>query len=491
MFTSDKRILIAAVPPAAGTEKKELCMAARTLNRHGLITGATGTGKTISLQTMAESFSAMGIPVLLTDVKGDLAAMARPGTPGGSIAARIEELHLHELGYGNKAYPVCFWDAFGQKGTPLRTTISDMGPTLLSRLLELNDVQSSILNIIFRIADEKGLLLLDIKDLRSMLAWASENRSEFAREYGNISPASLGAIQRSLLRLEDDGAGVFFGEPSLNMEDLFRTDINGSGMINILSADRMLQNPRIYASVLLWILSELYERLPEQGDAPAPRLILMFDEAHLMFKNIPSVLMEKVEQVVRLIRSRGVGVYFITQNPADIPEAILSQLGNRIQHALRAFTPREQKAVRAAAETFRQNPSFDTKEAIASLRTGEALVSFLDAKGSPSMVERALILPPEGDIGPLSDSERAAIIARSPMQRIYGTAIDRESAHEILTGQSHSVLSPSKEDPSSPWDSIVGSVVKQAGRTIGTTVGREIGRAVIRGILGGIFGKRR
>ncbi|MGN1037924.1 MAG: helicase HerA-like domain-containing protein, partial [Mailhella sp.] len=307
MLTSDKRILIAAVPPssAAGTEKKELCMEVRMLNRHGLITGATGTGKTISLQNMAESFSAMGIPVLLTDVKGDLAAMARPGSPGGSIAARIEELHLHELGYGNKAYPVCFWDTFGQKGTPLRTTVSDMGPTLLSRLLELNDVQSSILNIIFRIADEKGLLLLDIKDLRAMLAWASENRSQFTREYGNISPASIGAIQRSLLRLEDDGAGAFFGEPALNMEDLFRTDINGRGMINILSADRMLQTPRIYASVLLWLLSELYERLPEQGDAPAPRLILMFDEAHLMFKDIPSVLMEKVEQVVRLIRSRG------------------------------------------------------------------------------------------------------------------------------------------------------------------------------------------
>ena len=494
MFTSDKRLFIAAAenPVTLEADGRQLCLEARMANRHGLITGATGTGKTISLQTMAESFSAMGVPVLLTDVKGDLSALCRPGTPGGSIADRIRDLGLREQGYENRGYPVCFWDVTGEAGTPLRATASDMGPALLSRLLELNDVQSGILNLVFRIADENGLLLLDVKDLRAMLAWVTEHRADYVSEYGHISPASTGAILRSLLRLEDEGAGAFFGEPALNIEDLLRADLSGRGYINIIAADTLMQKPRLYASVLLWLLSELYERLPETGDADKPRLVLMFDEAHLIFDDMPDVLLQKVEQVVRLIRSRGVGVYFITQNPADLPDAVLGQLGNRIQHALRAFTPRDRKAVRAAAETFRQNPALNTEEVISQLRTGEALVSFLDGHGAPAMVERALILPPEGGIGPISPEERQDIISRSPMQRLYGTALDRESAHEILTGRQKEEAQASEDDAyPSAWEDMLGSVVKQAGRTIGSTVGRELGRAVMRGLLGGIFGKRR
>lgn len=494
MLTSDHRLFIAAAenPVTHDADGRELCLEGRMINRHGLITGATGTGKTISLQTMAESFSAMGIPVLLTDIKGDLSAVCRPGTPGGSIADRIRQLGLEKRGYENRGYPVCFWDVTGEQGTPLRATISDMGPALLARLLELNDVQTGILHLVFRIADENGLLLLDLKDLRAMLTWVTEHRADYASEYGHISPASTGAIQRSLLRLEDDGAGTFFGEPALNIEDLLRSDISGRGYLNIIAADKLMQKPRLYASVLLWLLSELYERLPETGDSGKPRLVLMFDEAHLIFDDMPDVLLQKVEQVVRLIRSRGAGVYFITQNPADIPDGVLSQLGNRVQHALRAFTPRDQKAVRAAAETFRQNPALDTEEVISQLRTGEALVSFLDAEGAPAMVERALILPPEGGIGPLSPEERRAVIDGSPMQRLYGMPVDRESAHEVLTGQTQTGQRDAGEsDVLSPWEDMLGSVVKQAGRSIGSTVGREIGRAVIRGLLGGIFGKRR
>lgn len=494
MLTSDHRLFIAAAenPASLRPDGRRLCMEARMANRHGLITGATGTGKTVTLQTMAESFSAMGVPVFLTDVKGDLAAMCRPGAPEGSVAARIDELGLKALGYENRGYPVRFWDVAGKKGTPLRTTVSDMGPVLLARLLELNDVQTGILNIMFHAADDRGLLLLDLKDLRAMAAWMAENRALLASQYGHVSPASLGAIQRSLLRLNDEGAERFFGEPALRVEDLFATDISGRGVINVLAADEIMQKPRLYASVLLWLLSELYERLPEQGDADRPRLVLMFDEAHLMFKDIPDVLLEKVEQVVRLIRSRGVGVYFVTQRPSDIPETVLSQLGNRVQHALRAFTPKDQKAVRAAAETFRPNPAMDTEAVISSLRTGEALVSFLDAEGAPAMVERALILPPEGCIGAISDEERRAVMDSSPMQRLYGTPVDRESACEVLEAE-HQASSESSEenDCRSPWEDMLGSVVKQAGRTIGSTVGRELGRAVVRGLLGGIFGKRR
>ena len=501
MLTSDKRLFIAAAenPVTLEADGRALCLEARMASRHGLITGATGTGKTISLQTMAESFSAMGVPVLLTDIKGDLSAMSRPGEPGGSVAARIKELGLRTLGYGNRAYPVSFWDVAGEQGTPLRATISDMGPALLSRLLDLNEVQSGILHIVFRIADESGLLLLDLKDLRAMITHVAENRSEYASAYGHISPASMGAIQRGLLRLEEEGAGAFFGEPALNIEDLFRTDLEGRGYVNIIAADKLMQKPRLYASVLLWLLSELYEQLPERGNAEKPRLVLMFDEAHLLFDDMPEVLLQKVEQVVRLIRSRGVGVYFITQNPADIPDSVLSQLGNRVQHALRAFTPREQKAVRAAAETFRQNPALDTEEIISLLRTGEALVSFLDEHGAPAMVERALILPPEGGIGALSPEERRQIIERSPMQRLYGTPLDRESAYEKLTAQFQERRRDDEEEAgqrsgreqSNPWSDILGSATRQVGRTVGNAVGREVGRAILRGLLGGIFGGRR
>lgn len=496
MFTSNRRLFIAAAenPVSLEPDGRELCLEERMATRHGLITGATGTGKTITLQTLAESFSAAGVPVLLTDVKGDLAAMCRPGTPGGSIAARIEALGLKKRGYANRGCPVCFWDVEGRQGTPLRTTISDMGPELLARLLRLNDVQSGILRLVFRVADENGLPLLDLRDLQSMLTWVTGHRADFTTAYGHISPASTGAILRSLLRLQDEGAEAFFGEPALNIEDLLRTDMSGRGCINILAADRLLQKPQLYAAVLLWLLSELYETLPERGDAGSPRLVLMFDEAHLLFDDMPDVLLQKVEQVIRLIRSRSVGVYFVTQHPADIPDAVLSQLGNRIQHALRAFTPREQKAVRVAAETFRSNPALDTESVISSLRTGEALVSFLDADGAPAVVERALILPPEGGTGTIDEETRRGIVDASPMQQRYGTAVDRKSAHELLAGRAAG--SPTNDaraanDAPAPWEEMLDAVVKQAGRTVGNTVGRELGRAVVRGLLGGIFGKKR
>ncbi|MBQ8665237.1 MAG: DUF853 family protein, partial [Mailhella sp.] len=429
---------------------------------------------------------------------------------------------------------VCFWDVHGQQGHPLRATISDMGPMLLARLLELNDVQSGILNIVFRVADDNGLLLLDLKDLRAMVAFVAENRAEYTTRYGNISPASVGAIQRALLRLEDEGAEAFFGEPALNIEDLFRTDLSGRGYLNIVAADKLMQTPRLYASVLLWMLSELYEQMPEVGDCDKPRLVLMFDEAHLLFDDMPEALLEKIEQVVRLIRSKGVGVYFITQNPADVPDTVLSQLGNRVQHALRAFTPRDQKAVRAAAQTFRANPAMDTETVISELRTGEALVSFLDRKGAPSMVERALVLPPEGGIGPISPEERQEIIARSPMNRLYGVELDRESAYELLAEHTEQRQREAEEAEAEKArikeenalrkaqleaerlaraearearlrekeerqrkkaeQGILGDFLdlatKQTTRTITNTIGREIGRTLIRGVLGSLFGKR-
>ncbi|MBQ9105942.1 MAG: DUF853 family protein [Mailhella sp.] len=536
MLTTDKRLFIAAAedPARLVSDGRELDLNARMGNRHGLITGATGTGKTITLQNLAESFSALGVPVLLTDIKGDLSGVCKPGAPGGSIAARIEELGLRSKGYENRGYPVCFWDVHGQQGHPLRATISDMGPMLLARLLELNDVQSGILNIVFRVADDNGLLLLDLKDLRAMVAFVAENRAEYTTKYGNISPASVGALQRALLRLEDEGAEAFFGEPALNIEDLFRTDLSGRGYLNIVAADKLMQTPRLYASVLLWMLSELYEQMPEVGDCDKPRLVLMFDEAHLLFDDMPEALLEKIEQVVRLIRSKGVGVYFITQNPADVPDTVLSQLGNRVQHALRAFTPRDQKAVRAAAQTFRANPAMDTETVISELRTGEALVSFLDRKGAPSMVERALVLPPEGGIGPISPEERQEIIARSPMNRLYGVELDRESAYELLAEHTEQRQREAEEAEAEKArikeenalrkaqleaerlaraearearlrekeerqrkkaeQGILGDFLdlatKQTTRTITNTIGREIGRTLIRGVLGSLFGKR-
>lgn len=426
MLDAENRILIAK------NSAKELCILPEMANRHGLITGATGTGKTVTLQTMAESFSAMGVPVFMTDIKGDLSGVSAKGSPKGKVLERVNELKLAELGYENKGFPVCFWDAFGKDGHPLRVTVSEMGPVLLSRLLNLNDVQSGVLNMVFRIADDDGMLLLDFKDLRAMVQHVGEHKEEYLTEYGQISAASVGAIQRALLKLEQEGAATFFGEPALDIFDLLQTDDSGRGVINVLAADALMNAPRVYSMLLLWLLAELFEKLPEVGDAAKPKLVFFFDEAHMLFSNATPELLEKIEQVVRLIRSRGVGVYFVTQNPADVPDAIASQLGNRVQHALRAFTPKEQKAVKVAAESFRANPAFSTERVIGELAVGEALVSFLDHKGRPNMVERAYVLPPEGQVGPITRAQRKECLENSLVAGVYDEVLDRESAYEIL-----------------------------------------------------------
>lgn len=399
-------------------------------NRHGLIAGATGTGKTVSLQVMAEGFSRLGTPVFLADVKGDLSGVAYPGGGKPAFEQRAADLGLD--GYTHRGYPVTFWDLFGEQGHPVRATISEMGPLLLSRLLNLNDTQEGVLNIAFKVADEQGLLLLDLKDLRSMLGFVAENSKTLTTAYGNVSAASVGAIQRALLVLEQQGGEAFFGEPALALSDLMRTAHDGRGMINILAANRLMNSPRLYATFLLWLLAELFEELPEVGDLDRPKLVFFFDEAHLLFNDAPKALVEKVERVVRLIRSKGVGVYFVTQNPIDIPESVLGQLGNRIQHALRAFTPRDQKAVNAAAETFRPNPKFNTAEAITQVGVGEALVSVLEEKGVPSVVERTLIAPPESRVGPATPAERQQVVAASLIAGKYEQVFDRDSAYEML-----------------------------------------------------------
>jgi len=399
-------------------------------NRHGLIAGATGTGKTITLKVLAEHFSKIGVPVFLSDVKGDLASLAEPGSMNTKIQERLDVIGLQD--FKLQSYPVRMWDVFGKIGHPIRTDISEMGPVLLSRLLDLNEIQSSILNIVFRIADERGWLLIDIKDLRAMLQYVGDNAKEYTLKYGNISTRSIGAIQRSLLSLEDAGGDVFFGEPSLEIKDLFTKDVNSRGMINVLASEELFTSPRIYSTFLLWLLSELFEELPEVGDPDKPKMVFFFDEAHLLFKDTPKVLLEKIELVVRLIRSKGVGIYFVTQNPIDIPDTVLGQLGNRVQHALRAYTPREQKAVNTAADTFRQNPKYEVKKVITQLKTGEALVSFLDEEGRPSIVERALISPPESKIGIISEEKRELVISNSPMFYKYKDTVDRESAFEII-----------------------------------------------------------
>lgn len=400
-------------------------------NRHGLVTGATGTGKTVTLQIMAEGFSRAGVPVFCADVKGDLSGIAAPGTSKDVLEARAQTIGFADE-YVYEATPTIFWDLFGQKGHPIRTTISEMGPLLLSRLLDLSEAQEGALNIAFRIADEEGLLLLDLKDLRAMLVHVSERASEITARYGNVSTASIGAIQRSLLVLEDQGGANFFGEPALNIADFMRTDTQGRGLVSVLAADKLMNNPRLYATFLLWLLSELFEVLPEVGDPDKPRCVFFFDEAHLLFDEAPKALLERVEQVVRLIRSKGVGVFFVTQNPLDVPDSVLAQLGNRVQHALRAFTPRDQRAVKAAADTFRPNPAFDAFEVITQLGVGEALVSTLEKKGIPSMVARTLIRPPSSRLGPLEDHERSQMIKTSPVMGLYDQAVDRESAFEIL-----------------------------------------------------------
>ena len=508
MLTGEKDLCIASA------NGKDLCLVAALGNRHGLVAGATGTGKTITLQTMAESFSALGTSVFLTDVKGDLAGLSRPGQPEGGIARRIEELGLCARGYVNQAYPVCFWDVLGERGHPLRSTVSSMGPLLLSRLLDLNEVQSGVLHIVFRIADDKGLLLLDFKDLRSMVAHVGENSGEFRNNYGNVTAASIGAIQRGLLRLEEEGGELFFGEPSLNLDDLLGHDPQGRGTINILSAESLMNKPRLYSAMLLWLLSELFEALPEVGDMEKPRLVLMFDEAHLIFAGTPPALREKMAQVVRLIRSKGVGVYFITQNPSDVPGEVLTQLGNKVQHALRAFTPQDQKAVRAAAQGFRANPAFKTEEVITGMATGEALVSFLDRKGTPGMVEKAFILPPESRVGAVSEEERREVLKSSRLAGRYDKTIDRESAYEMLKArflerqEEEARAEQAKEELRRQNDAagragpragkktgagktLADDVTRQVTRTLATTIGREIGKKFLRGILGGILGGKR
>lgn len=413
---------------------KQLGIMPKMANRHGLITGATGTGKTCTLQNLAETFSAMGVPVFATDIKGDLSGVAKAGGGNVHFEKSVADNHLADEGFSYRGYPVCFWDIFGAEGHPLRTTISEMGPILLSRIMDLNDTQADVLNLVFRIADDQGLLLLDLKDLRKMLEEVGNNRAQYTTTYGNISTATIGAIQRGLIALESQGGDKFFGEPAIDIFDFMQTQ-GGRGVINILASDKIINSPKVYTSFLLYLLSELFEQLPEVGDLDKPKLVFFFDEAHMLFNDISKSLLERIEQVVRLIRSKGVGVYFCTQNPLDIPDTVLGQLGNRVQHALRAYTPRDQKAVNTAAETFRPNPAFDTKTVITELGVGEALVSFLDEKGAPSMVERARILPPEGQAGALSEEERQQCMRSSLVYGRYDKVVDRESAFEVLSGR--------------------------------------------------------
>ena len=501
-------------PIVAINDEKELAFVPKMANRHGLITGATGTGKTITLQTLAETFSDMGVPVFAADIKGDLSGVAKIGGNKESVIKRVDSYKLKEKGFEFKAFPVQFWDVFGEQGHPVQTTISELGPLLLERLLMLNETQGAVLNLIFKIADENDLLLLDLKDLQKMLQYVGDNRAEFITTYGNISTASVGSIQRNLARLEAEGGTQFFGEPALDISDLIKTDHNGKGMINILAADKLMNSPRIYTTFLLWMLSNLYENLPEVGDMEKPKLVFFFDEAHLLFNDMPQILLEKVEQIVRLIRSKGVGVYFITQNPADIPDRILGQLGNRVQHALRAYTPNDQKAVKVAANTFRPNPKFDTETAITELQTGEALVSFLDEKGAPNPVERAFILPPEGQVGPITPEERTRLIQSSLLYGIYEKDIDRISAFEIISEkmkatdlqkqqleqQKQREIEQRERDKAlreeekrrrlEAKDDVFGGLLKTVGRTVGRQVTSQIGRSITRTIVGAFFGKK-
>lgn len=462
-------------------------------NRHGLITGATGTGKTVTLQVLAEGFSRIGVPVFLADVKGDLAGLSQPIAPHPKIDERLEKIGIED--FEATGWPVVFWDLFGKSGHPIRTTISEMGPLLLANLLELNDTQEGILNIAFRIADEEGLLLLDLKDLRALLRFVADNAKLFSRQYGNVSGASVAAIQRRLLVLDEQGAENFFGEPALELADIRRVDFSGRGVINVLAADKLIHKPRLYATFLLWLLSELFEELPEVGDPDKPGLVFFFDEAHLLFDHAPKALLQKVEQVVRLIRSKGVGVFFVTQNPLDVPDTVLGQLGNRIQHAMRAYTPREQKAIRVAAQTFRTNPNLDTEKAFTQMGVGEALVSTLQVKGVPGMVDHTLIRPPTSRIGPITDAERKDVRSRSPVGTRYDETLDRESAEEVLQARADKAAKAAEEaekkeqaqkESSKPKksrsrrESPTQAAIKSFLRSASTTLGREI----MRGILG-------
>jgi DNA helicase HerA-like ATPase len=492
--------------PIARHADTELDLLPALANRHGLITGATGTGKTVTLQVIAEALSGIGVPVFMADVKGDLSGISQPGAPSPKFLERLKLLGIDEPKYAG--CPTVFWDVFGEQGHPVRATVSDLGPLLLSRILGLNETQEGVLALTFKVADDNGLLLLDLKDLRAMLQYVGDHSQELQTNYGNVSPASIGAIQRGLLGLEQQGAEKFIGEPMLNIDDLIQTGEGGKGVVNILVADKLMSSPKLYATMLLWLLSELYERLPEVGDREKPKLVFFFDEAHLLFTDAPKSLLDKIEQVVRLIRSKAVGVFFVTQNPIDVPETVLGQLGNRVQHALRAFTPRDQKAVKAAAETMRANPKIDIEKAITELGVGEALVSFLDEKGRPGIVERAYVLPPASRIGPATPAERQKVMAASPVAGVYEKVVDRESAYERLKGRAEQAPAPSAGSTpggSGGWmdslkgslgglmtgsgrkDSMVEAIAKSAARTVGSTVGREI----VRGVLGSLLGGRR
>ena len=438
MFDNEKRAFVAISGEA------EVCLFSKMANRHGLITGATGTGKTVTLQTLAETFSQMGVPVFAADVKGDLSGVAATGGNKESVTQRVESYKLGDKGFKFQAFPVQFWDVFGEQGTPIRATVADMGPLLLSRLLSLNDTQSAVLTIIFKIAKDESLEIIDLKDLQKLLEYVGNNANRFTTSYGNISTASIGAIQRGLIALEHDGADHFFGEPNLNIDDLIQT-VGEKGVVNILASDKLMNSPRVYTTFLMWLMTKLFDVMPEVGDPDKPKLVFFFDEAHLLFTDAPKALLEKIEQVVRLIRSKGIGIYFISQTPADIPDSVLGQLGNRVQHALRAYTPKDQKAVRVAAQTFRANPAFDTEQAISELGTGEALVSFLDEKGRPNQVERAYILPPQGQIGPLDTAERKKMTETSLLYRHYAETLDRESAYEVLTERLKGTLSEKEQ----------------------------------------------
>ena len=482
----------------------ELSLNLPMANRHGLIAGATGTGKTISLQVLAENFSRAGVSVFLADVKGDLSGLQSPGVDSPKLKARLQKLQIATPQFSG--FPVTYWDVFGKSGHPIRATISEMGPLLIGRLLNLNDTQAGVLNVVFRVADDNGLLLLDLKDLRAMLAHVGEHASEYTTQYGNISTASVGAIQRGLLVLEEQGGENLFGEPALNLDDLLQTDAQGKGMVNILNAATLMQSPKLYATLLLWLLSELYENLPEVGDVEKPKLVFFFDEAHLLFNEAPKVLLEKIEQVVRLIRSKGVGVYFVTQHPTDVPENVLAQLGNRIQHALRAFTPQEQKNIKLAAQTFRANPKINVETALTDLAVGEALVSVLDEQGKPAMVERAWIFPPASQIGPATPDAVQKAIQSSVLFGHYEKSVDRESAYERLKQKSETSAAPSM--PASSGSSIPSTMATLLGGFAKSThsrqgpveamamsaaraIGSQVGRQIIRGVLGSLLSKRR
>ena len=497
----DNRILL------GGNGEHQIMLNAGMANRHGLITGATGTGKTVTLQVLAESFSRLGVPVFTADIKGDLSTLAAPGKAHPKIDERLQYINIDNHRF--EPNPTLFWDVYGKRGHPVRTTVSEMGPTLLSNLLELNETQEGVMQIAFSVADDEGLLLLDLKDLRAMLNWVADNAKELERDYGSIARASVNAILRRLLVLEEAGGETFFGEPAIRVEHLMQSDFSGRGVISLLDATTLYHSPRIYATFLLWLLSELMEELPERGDADRPKLVFFFDEAHLLFDNAPKALLQKITQVVRLIRSKGVGVFFVTQYPNDVPDEVIGQLGNRIQHALRAFTPRDRKALKAAAETFRENPAFDTENAIGELGVGEALISTLDAKGIPTMVERTLMAPPRSQFGPLDDTKRQELIDRSPVKAAYEQTIDRESAYELLQkrekelaeqrqrevdaaeqAEAETKRRKQEEKASRPSGRSRQGIGETLAKSVARTIGSTLGRQIVRGILGSIIGRR-